>query len=267
MINLNNLIADPIIQALGWTLIHSLWQGIIVAIILSFVLSLLWKESANARYLSAISAMVILLGSLVGTFAYQYQIRSEIGLDQANSYTTQIILFEEIIDETGNDTHYFWESAWVLELEERLQQNMPILVLCWLIGSLAFTLRFVGGYLYLYRLTHHQLTPLSQSWNTKIKDLSKQMGLRKIVRVFESALVDEPLTLRHFKPIILIPAGLASGLHPDQLEAIFMHEMAHIRRADYLINFDPVISRNRSFLSSCSLVDIRPDPSSEGRIM
>ena len=236
MIDWNALITDPMIQALGWTLIHSLWQGLIIAVLLSFVLSLLWKESANTRYISSIGAMIAVLICLGGTFVWQYQVRKNQQLAQENPDAMQAMIFVEFGKEENAEEAGFWEVEWVIALEENLQKNMPVVVFCWLLGALAFTVKFAGGYLYLYRLTHYQLTPLSKDWNQKAQNLANQIGLRRAVKVFESALVDEPLTLRHFKPVILIPAGLVSGLHPDQLEAILLHEMAHIRRADYLIN-------------------------------
>src|SRR6185437_12084034 len=49
-------------------------------------------------------------------------------------------------------------------------------------------------------------------------------------------LTDAPVVLGHFRPVILVPLGFLAGLLPDQVEAILLHELAHIRRSDYLMN-------------------------------
>ncbi|MEZ4851772.1 MAG: M56 family metallopeptidase [Bacteroidia bacterium] len=237
MNNWQLLINDPFIQTIGWTLVHSIWQGALIAVLLSFVLGLLWKESANSRYISSIGAMMALLICLGGTFIWQYQKHHSIQPNHENeSGISNYMYGEEDLAETSDGAIYLWETLWKEQVEPFLQANMPLLVFCWLFGAVILTIKFIGGYFYLYRLSHFQLKPLPQSWNKKIKRLSDQTGLRRAVRVFESALVDEPLTLRHLKPIILLPVGLISGLSADQVEAIILHEMAHIRRADYLIN-------------------------------
>jgi TonB-dependent SusC/RagA subfamily outer membrane receptor len=237
MINWQTLISDPFIQTIGWTLFHSIWEGFIIAAMLSFVLSLLWKDSANSRYLSSIAAMVFLLICLTGTFVWQYHSHHSLTHVPLAQVDTPFNIFDEEDQQAlTEDSGYIWEGIWADQIEPFLQTNMPFIVLLWLLGASLFAMKFIGSYFYLYRLSHYQLKPLPQPWQNKIKKLSDQIGLSKPVRVLESALVDEPLTLRHIKPLILVPMGLISGLSTDQLEAVLLHELAHIRRADYLIN-------------------------------
>ncbi|MBK7476805.1 MAG: M48 family metalloprotease [Haliscomenobacter sp.] len=102
---------------------------------------------------------------------------------------------------------------------------------------LIFSLRLLGAWAYVRRLALVSLYPVEASWVLRLQRLSERLKVSAPVVLFESALVRVPLVIGHFKPVILVPLGLLAGLPPEQVEAILAHELAHIRRRDYLVNF------------------------------
>jgi hypothetical protein len=106
----------------------------------------------------------------------------------------------------------------------------------WFTGFLFFLIRFSGSIFYINRLRHRQVYPVSDHWKAKLNMLSGQIGLHQKVKLAESALARIPLTIGYLKPIILLPVGTLSGVPPQQIDAILLHELAHIMRKDYLLN-------------------------------
>jgi HEAT repeat protein len=94
----------------------------------------------------------------------------------------------------------------------------------------------MGGWLYTQRLKSHKTCLLDDKWWQTLRRLCGQLRVKRPVRLLESALVKVPMVIGWLRPVILLPAGALTGLTTRQLEAIIAHELAHIRRHDYLVN-------------------------------
>ena len=113
---------------------------------------------------------------------------------------------------------------------------MAFSVFVWLLGILFFGIKFTRGWLHLRVLKKTKL-PLSDSnWQNRINDFAQQMGISKKVQFFLSEKIHSPLTFGHFKPIVLFSATMLTGLSDEQIEMLLLHELAHIRRSDFLVN-------------------------------
>nr|WP_262905597.1 M56 family metallopeptidase [Hymenobacter siberiensis] len=121
-------------------------------------------------------------------------------------------------------------------LSHALNNQLPLLVLAWLLGLLAMSLRMLGGLLYVQRLRRYRVRPLSVAWQERLAALAARSGVKRPVALLESALVRVPLVVGHLRPVILLPLGTVAGLSPACLEAILAHELAHVLRRDYLVN-------------------------------
>jgi len=77
---------------------------------------------------------------------------------------------------------------------------------------------------------------LDEIWAERVHQLIAQLNVSRPVRLCKSILVEVPTVIGCLRPVILIPASSLTGLTPSQFEAILAHELAHIRRHDYLIN-------------------------------
>lgn len=227
------------INALGWTLIHSLWQITLLGLLLKISLVAFRKKSAEFRYLlTTFSLFAIAAVSLI-TFVKIYSKAepfSQTGLSDMHFVTggqNQLSPADLIISETsgGNGLPAIFDL-----LSRFINTNLGLIVLLWLAGTVIFSLRFAGSYLYANRLKHKNTLPVSSDLMEIVVRLVLKLNIKKKIRIVESLLVKIPMVIGHLKPVIIMPAGLAASLPYDQIEAIIAHELAHIRRNDFFIN-------------------------------
>ncbi len=132
-------------------------------------------------------------------------------------------------------------------LKARLAPLLPWLVLAWLLGVSGLTVRVLGGLLYARRLMRLENHPSESHWRERLEYLSERLRLKQTVRLLESQMVRVPTTVGWLRPVILLPASAFTGLTPQQLESVLAHELAHIRRHDYLVNLFQVLAETLLF--------------------
>ena len=216
-------------NALGWTLLHSIWQSTLILLVVMASLRFIPVGLSRVRYAVACSGFFLMvLGSL----------------------TTFIFLFTQshspgALSAAGHPQYHFSQQhhggAFAVErlfslLIQVIQQNMPLIVTAWIIGLFLFVGRLLGGVFYTYKLTS-SAEPLQNEWRDYIATISGRLGIQKLITLAQSRTITSPIVIGYFKPVILIPVGMLSGLTTEQLETIFLHELAHIKRHDYLVNF------------------------------
>ena len=106
----------------------------------------------------------------------------------------------------------------------------------WLAGVTMLTLRLLSGWIWVQRMKSHGAAPAGTAIDGLAQRLTRRLHITRTVRLLESALVDVPTVIGWLKPVVLLPTSALAGLTPQQLEAILAHELAHIRRHDYLVN-------------------------------
>jgi beta-lactamase regulating signal transducer with metallopeptidase domain len=234
---LDTLLASSVIQTFGWALLHSLWQGIILAILLKSTLSLSKKLSANTRYLIACITLFLMLVLPVSTAFWSNLSAINIGSSKAQiqiaepnvkSTTTP----DAVLQNNASETEFSYD----LWLQQGEKQFLPWLVLIWLFGVVISSLRLIGAWSYTQRLKLNGKNLVLEHYTETIQKLSRQLRISKPVLLLESALVKVPTVIGWVKPVILIPPSALIGLSPQQFELILTHELAHIRRHDYLVN-------------------------------
>ena len=223
--------SDTVLYALGWTVIHSLWQGTLLAVLLSVFMMALEKQSARLRYEIACGAMFTMLMMALATFIIyldqdpnMMEITVALIGESANSSVT-------IINQESNFLQSNFQTV-VAFFDEQL----PLIVNVWLIGFLFFLFRMTGGFIHLRQLRHQDNFPVDKSLQNKLDQLIRRSPLKRSVKVMESALVKVPILLGHLKPLILIPVGTINLLTEEEVEAILAHELAHIIRRDFSMN-------------------------------
>ncbi|MEL7534614.1 MAG: M56 family metallopeptidase, partial [Bacteroidota bacterium] len=219
-------------EALGWTLLHSLWIGALVCLL--WRLSLLGQRSSNWRYLSSLIALGSLFVLVMGTFAWELsQIETVDGLPLALESELPTQASNQTPTELLNPT----SDSWLDGLSAWITPYFPWISLAWISGIILLSLRLLGGWLYLEYLRRSGRHSVPLQWQKQVEALSIAMNIKRRVQLIESNLLDHPITMGFFKPIILFPIGMISQMPPEQIEAILLHELAHIKRADYLINY------------------------------
>ncbi|MGZ3874048.1 MAG: M56 family metallopeptidase, partial [Mucilaginibacter sp.] len=115
--------------------------------------------------------------------------------------------------------------------------NAPFIILLWFMVFLFKSVKMISCLAYNQRIRNYQVYPASAFWEEKVARFSKKLNIRKAVRLLQSGYVKMPVVVGHLKPVILVPVGLMAGLPVEQVEAILLHELAHIKRNDYFVNF------------------------------
>lgn len=237
---LTTLLSEQIVQHIGWTLLHFLWQGTIVMALTWCVLKILSNASSNTRYVVACVGLALMVMAPIITFALinsdstlapvpeTAMVRQEISVPQPTAETRNIV----IVDEKSAPSQ---RSVYEM-LTARIEAALPGCVTGWLIGVIALSLWYLGGWCQLQRLRRIGTKTVPDALAQTTAELVRSLGIQRAVRIAESALVQVPTVIGHLKPIILLPASALTGLDEIQLKAMIAHELAHIHRCDYLVN-------------------------------
>jgi bla regulator protein BlaR1 len=227
------LISAPVnktIIAFSWMLIHSLWEGLFLSVVTGMALVLTKKASAAYRYNVVLVLFMLFIAACSLTFVYEW-----------NNTAVKAVL-TPLSGKIGVNVPPLFFNAHnvkqvVKTLTEYFTENAPFIMLVWLMVFLFKSVKMISCLAYNQRIRNYQVYQPSQYWANKVRTLSERLKLTKAVRLLQSGYVKVPVVVGHLKPVILIPAGLLTGLPPEQVEAILLHELAHIKRNDYFINF------------------------------
>ena len=243
MKTLDLMLTLPMMEALGWTLIHFLWQGTLVALLLANILKLLPRRAASLRYCIACVAMLLMLSLppitmwVIGSSSSNAATTRSTAIQSAPTELRQLsTLANSQPDSAMAVSKSPLTKTWQQQLDQRILPYLPWMISAWLIGVLLLSLRLVTGWLYTQRLRKRGTRPLTESWQAVLRRLCEQLRIARPVRLCESVWVQVPTAIGWLRPVILLPASALAGLTPQQLESIIVHELAHIRRYDYLIN-------------------------------
>jgi len=209
---------SPFTVALGWTLVHALWQCAAVAAVAWAGFRILRTRGAQARYLLGCLALGLMLALPVATL---FGLWGGPSAGAGSSGTEPAILFVqsmEPLEQTG------------------LRPWLPWVIAAWVAGVFVMTLRLAGGWLWIQRLRWVQTEPVEPRWQASLTRLAGQLGIRRSLRLLQSGAVEVPMVLGWLRPVILVPMAIFTAMEPRALEAILAHELAHIRRHDYFVN-------------------------------
>ena len=217
----------------GLTLLHFFWQGAAVALTLQLLLVLVGRSSAAARYgiaCAALMAMVALPaitsarlagGAVpVSTSAFGSPVKASVETGATAPSTT-----------VAERPRFAIASS-----SSRLRALLTVIAWAWALGVALLTIRTAAGWWRVRRLYKLALRSPQSKWREAVAIWADRLQLRNVPRVVESAGVDTPAVVGWLRPIVLLPIASLASLTPTQVEAILVHELAHIRRHDYLVN-------------------------------
>lgn len=216
---MNLLYQSAFLKALGWALLNSLWQMALLWLV--YLALTMGGKKLLSRQRHAIALLSLAGGSLwfLGTLV--------VNLYKAASGPQVIIIYME------NDAATGLLPAFITQWFE---PALPILSLCYLLATAFLFIRFYFQYRHTQRLFTTGLQKADPEWRIFLQQAVQHMSIKKNVQIWLSSLVDTPVTLGVFKPIILLPVAAVNHLSLKQAEAIILHELNHIRRNDYLVN-------------------------------
>jgi beta-lactamase regulating signal transducer with metallopeptidase domain len=218
----------PLAQAIGWALLHVLWQGAVIAALLAVLLAVLSRRSANLRYAVSCAALALIVVLGVATAIRSYPSSSTI------PSAPKTLLVDRAAGSSTSLTPVRPDA--IRGFVRAANDRLPAVVTLWLLGVALFSVRLIVDWLRAQRLVTRSASPASDRWQAAARRLGLALGVRQVVRLLESAVVEVPAVIGIVRPAILLPATTLCGLTPAQIEMILAHELAHIRRQDFLVN-------------------------------
>lgn len=236
MASANSWLSADVMHALGWALLHSLWQGLAVAALAASLMAFCRRPSL--RYLIATGTLALMLAVPVATFFLLMKPDAPVQAPASSAFVSAMPA-SAVAPAT---------AIAALENIPRTSPNLlPWLVGAWLCGVSLFSLRIAGGFL----LLEHRRRKLSIVPSPRIlaicRDLQRRLGLNRAIRYLECGWLEAPAVIGWFRPIVLLPAIALTGLSEDQLRAVIAHELAHIRRLDAFVNLFQILAETLLF--------------------
>jgi bla regulator protein blaR1 len=198
------------LQSLGWAVLNSLWQLALLWIIYQLITVVFVKIKPSVKTSLASS---LLIGGF-GWFLYTFF-----------SVFTDKVYIPVVANPDGN-----------LQLSEWLQQTLPAASVLYLVLLVLPFLHFIRNYRYVQVIRKYGLSKINAEWRVFVRKIAGQMAIRKKVQIWVSEFVSSPVTIGFLKPVVLVPLAAINHLTPQQLEAVLLHELSHIKRLDYLVN-------------------------------
>lgn len=226
---LNDWVPESLLYAMGWTLVHSLWQLVLIGAALWLVLKVFHKNSPNFKYNLALGSLGVSLLFAVATFIYEFSSFSP------TPFLDRIAFEGMVLSEVQASASIGIESL-INQLINWIEVQLPLLVNFWFVGALLFLFRLVNSLSEIRTLRKSSSDPQDFQLEKMLYHLMGRMNVSKKVEIRLTSHGVSPVTFGYLKPIILIPSALILQLAPVQLEAIIAHELAHVKRNDYLSN-------------------------------
>lgn len=205
------------VSQLGWVLLDFVWQGALVGCETALLLLALRNARAETRYLVACSGLLLCLLWPAATLVLRLSHGADAG---AGALPLGPLL-------AGGATQ---ADSW----RAILQGNLSWMVGAWALCAAALALRMVCGLLWIGRAARRDSG--NAQWQARLDRLAHGFGIARGVRLQVVDGLASPVTAGWWKPVVLVPASLVLGMPPQLLEALLAHELAHVRRCDYLVN-------------------------------
>ncbi len=240
-------LSQPIWQRLGLTLVHFLWQGLVVAVLVGAFVRVFRLNHGNARYaayLLAFAAMIVcpvvtFTAIDIGTSPNTGVVTEAESAEIVDSVSYTALPVVDILPEAEIASPAIPALTNSIPLSQRISDwlnvSMPWLLVTWIVGVVVLSVRLVMGFVGVYRWRHN-LEPLPERLALRVASLSDGLGIGRFSRVFISPTVLQAMAVGYLRPMVLLPAAMVTQMQPAMLEAVIAHELAHIRRFDLWVN-------------------------------
>jgi beta-lactamase regulating signal transducer with metallopeptidase domain len=226
------------LESLGWTLVHFCWQAAAIALVYWFADAVLSKARSQTRYVLALATLLLMLSSALATLTYE-ETRSYSGPSSspgAFSSPAMATIGPGISIQIAPLTGLNPTRATAQPMLLHLSRLLPWLDFAWLLGVACLSTRAIGGWRLIQRLRRSALAEAPEAVYASFTRLCKRLGIARHVSLRISEHIPGPLAMGIVRSLIILPASALMALDPEQLEAVLAHELAHVRRADYLWN-------------------------------
>lgn len=230
-------LTDQLMGALCSMLMHSLWQGLLLAATGGLIVTLTKKVSPTVRYNLLTGVLLLFVLGAVVTFVVQLN-QSEI--EKASPATVMVPVADKhtvaVIPLVNQSPVKSEARGLKVTLFNYINTHHNTIVLIWFLIISAKSIQFGVGLQGAYLLKRTKVIAAGNSWQQRIQQLAARLGITQTINLLESGMAKVPMVVGHLKPVILMPIGLLTALSMDEIDAILVHELAHIKRRDYLVN-------------------------------
>jgi len=227
-----NSFSGHLMTAISSTLMHSLWQGALLFALTGLLMTLTRKASSARRYNLLVGAMALFAVTVAGTFIMELSVTgASFQLFEAHS---------QVVASFVPDGTTLYSAAAPASLTGTisiyLNGHAGTIVWIWFLIMCARCIQLTIGLGSVHNLRHKNISAIGSYWEERVQQLCAQLGIKRLVGIAESGRTKIPMIVGHLKPLILVPIGMLTSLSIEEAETILLHELAHIRRADYLVN-------------------------------
>lgn len=225
MSQLATWIHTPFALALGWTLVHFIWEGAVLALLLAAALRLFRPASSPRRY----GLACFTLAAMPVAFAVTLAVMLPVAPPPPAALPGIVPVLPLAAPPPGAVPVAGFTLA-------RLLDRLAWLVPFWFAGVVFFYARGLAGWMAVRRLRRRGVCAVPPVWQVRLDELAARMRLSRPVALLESCFTESPVLIGYLRPVVLLPLGCLTGLSAGQLECLLLHELAHVRRHDYLVN-------------------------------
>ncbi|HEU4576098.1 MAG TPA: M56 family metallopeptidase [Chitinophagaceae bacterium] len=206
---------SDVLQALGWAVLNSLWQMALLWVVYNLLLGMGWWKRPAQKNNTAL--LLLVAGFAWFTITFFRILLSE-------GQHSPLVTVRALPGQANQQLNQWLENA------------LPYASLLYLLLLIVPVIRFTRNYRFVQTLRSQQLHKIPAEWRVFVKKIAQRIGIKTPVQIWVSGLITSPVTIGYLKPVILVPLAAIAQLTPQQLEAVLLHELAHIRRHDYFIN-------------------------------
>ena len=223
-------------QTLGWALLHSVWQCAFAASTLASLLAIVPVRAARTRYAFAVATLILMLAAPIGTGVRLRTAPVGAGVSAAVASVPRGVASPTRPGTGPEAPPARLPTALATRVRAGLEPALPWIVVAWFAGVVILSIRLASGWLVTRSLSTVGTRPVPQACRDALARLVVRLRVTRPVQVLESAVVQVPAVIGWLRPVVLLPASALTGLTPLQLDALLAHELAHVRRYDYLVN-------------------------------
>ena len=222
------------IEATAWTLIHFCWQAAVIAGAWRILSIGIARRASQVRYVAALAALLVMPAAAVFTFAWEMQSPA------SNAYTTASSAAANGVNMAGDFPRLVVPGIAAAPPASTFLSSLPNLMgwidAFWVLGVLALAVRGVGGWWLIRRLRSTAMAQAPEAARAAFQRIAHALGLRRTVLLRISSAIAGPVTVGALKAVVLLPVSAVTLLGSDELEVVLAHELAHVRRADFMWN-------------------------------
>lgn len=221
MNKLSQLFSNEMSHAIGWTIIHSLWQCALIALAIAISYAFTKKAQAATRYW--INTLGLLSCIITSAITFYMNFKSSVQI-------------EIIGDFAINSMQPTQQTVYTQNISEIINQHIHQIVFCWIIGFGFYITKYLIDYFYCQHIKHHNNKLPSETMQQMFNELKNCLGISDKIQLRISEAIHIPCVIGHFSPVVLLPASILLRLSTQQIKVILLHELGHVSRRDYLIS-------------------------------